>query len=71
MRNRRPWGYDDWEKLQRPILKAMLHEEFDISYFHSLDNHTMKIMLQSLYAAIHRCSVRYALLLLGAMLSPY
>lgn len=51
--------------------KAMLHEEFVISYFHSLDNHTMKIMLQSLYATIHRCNVRYALLLLGVMLTPY
>lgn len=66
------WEAEDHEvKMIEKNYKAMLHEEFDISYFHSLHNHTMKIMSQSLYAAIHRCSVRCALLLLGATLTPY
>lgn len=66
------WEAEDHEvKMIEKNYKAMLHEEFVISYFHSLDNHTMKIMLQSLYATIHRCNVRYALLLLGVMLVPY
>lgn len=49
----------------------MLWDELDLYYFHSLDNDTMQIMLQSLHAETHRCSVRYALLVVGAMLSPH